>query len=137
MSLFSDIIAGYHGDDEETFNETMNLLEKSRPDIVNITRFSPRPFTRDFSSKVPPSEKIKAWTQEYSDKHREIIQSNMENHIGREKEIMITEKGKEGSSVGRDDAYRPVVVPGDIDLYRRIQCEIVDLGSTYLIGKII
>jgi len=135
--ISTDIIAGYHGDDEETFNETMNLLEKSRPDIVNITRFSPRPFTRDFSSKIPSSEKIKAWTQEYSDKHKEIIQSNMENHIGREKEIMITEKGKEGSSVGRDDAYRPVVVPGDIDLYRRIKCEIVDLGSTYLIGKII
>ena len=135
--ISTDIIAGYHGDDEDTFNETMDLLEKSRPDIVNITRFSPRPFTRDFSAKVPSSEKVKAWTQAYTEKHREIIESNMEIHIGKEKEIMITEKGKEGSSVGRDSAYRPVVVSGDIGIYTRVKCEIVDMGNTYLIGKII
>ena len=135
--ISTDIIAGYHGDDEESFNETMDLLEKSRPDIVNITRFSPRPFTKDFSEKTPSSEKIKSWTQSYTNKHKEIIESNMERHIGKEKQIMITEKGKEGTSVGRDNAYRPVVVSGDIGIYTKVHCEIVDMGNTYLIGKII
>ena len=50
---------------------------------------------------------------------------------------MITEKGRSGTSVGRDHAYRPVVVPGNRDLYSRIKVEIIDEAGTYLIGKIL
>ncbi len=135
--LSTDIIAGYHGDDEESFNDTMNLLETTKPDIVNVTRFSPRQFTKDFSVKTPPSDKIKSWTRSYAEKHKEILEGNMEKFIGKTRSIMITEKGKEGTSVGRDLAYRPVVVPGVHETYSRLECEIVGTGNTYLIGKVI
>ena len=135
--LSTDIIAGYHGDDEESFSDTMNLLETTKPDIVNVTRFSPRPFTKDFSVKTPPSDKVKSWTISYAEKHKEILAGNMEKFIGKTRSIMITEKGKEGTSVGRDLAYRPVVVPGVHEIYSRLECEIVGTGNTYLIGKVI
>ncbi|EQD79137.1 oxidoreductase [mine drainage metagenome] len=135
--ISTDIIAGYHGDDGESFNETLKLLEDTRPDVVNITRFSARPFTKDYSVKTPSSDKIKSWTQSYMGLHKEIIAGNMDKLIGNVRSIMITEKGKYGTSVGRDHAYRPVVVPGILDIYSKVECELVGMGSTYLIGKII
>ncbi|MCL5783702.1 MAG: tRNA (N(6)-L-threonylcarbamoyladenosine(37)-C(2))-methylthiotransferase [Candidatus Thermoplasmatota archaeon] len=136
-TLSTDIISGYHDEDDETFLNTMELIHKTRPDIINITRFSPRPFTPDYDRTVPPSNSVKRWTREYSATHKSIIREKLAGIIGREEELMITEKGRSGTSVGRDHAYRPVVVPGNHDLYSRIKVEIIDEAGTYLIGKIL
>jgi MiaB-like tRNA modifying enzyme len=135
-SVFStDIIVGYPDSDEDSFEQTCNLLYKSRPDIVNITTFSPRQYTKDFNKKMPPSNLIKRWSSEYSKIHKEIIGENYSKFIGSERKIMITEKGKNNTSVGRDSAYRPVVIKEDIPIFSELYCEIVEEGSTYLIGK--
>lgn len=134
--ISTDIIAGYPGDDEESFENTYKLLEISRPDIVNITRFSPRQYTKDFGKKTPPSNLIKRWSQEFTELHHRIIEESYSSLIGRTKRVMITEMGKNNTSVGRDESYRPVVVPGAHQKYSWINAEIVETGPTYLIGKI-
>lgn len=136
-TLSTDIISGYHGEDEQSFEMTMNLIEETSPEIVNITRFSPRPYTPDFNSKVPPSNSVKKWTRTYSDLHKEILKKRYSSIVGREETIMITERRKEGTSVGRDLSYRPVVVEGEHALYSRLDVEIVEHADTYLIGKIL
>ena len=137
-SVFStDIIVGYPGSDEESFQNTCELLYVSRPDIVNITTFSPRQYTRDFSKKMPPSNLIKRWSGEYTRIHREILRENYEPLIGKEKDIFITEVGKPGTMIGRDNAYRPVVVKGGIPLFSTINCRIVEIGPTYLMGTLL
>lgn len=137
-SLFStDIIVGYPDSDQTSFENTVELLYKSRPDIVNITTFSPRQFTKDFHKKLPPSNLVKKWSYEYSRVHKEIIKNNFSKHIGEIRKVLITENGKGDSMVGRDSAYRPVVMRGKQNLYERIECEIVDVGPTYLVGKAI
>ncbi|MHB1440500.1 MAG: tRNA (N(6)-L-threonylcarbamoyladenosine(37)-C(2))-methylthiotransferase [Cuniculiplasma sp.] len=137
-SVFStDIIVGYPGSDEESFQNTCELLYMSRPDIVNITTFSPRQYTRDFSKKMPPSNLIKRWSGEYTRIHREILRENYEPLIGKEKDIFITEVGKPGTMIGRDNAYRPVVVKGGIPLFSTINCRIVEIGPTYLMGTLL
>ena len=40
-TLSTDIITGYHDEDENSHELTMKLLQEVRPEIVNITRFSP------------------------------------------------------------------------------------------------
>lgn len=134
-TLSTDIISGYHGEDEESFRKTVDLLKKTRPDIVNITRFSPRPYTPDYDKKLPPSNAVKKWTKAYTDLHRDILENRYSTLVGTEQDIIITEKGKPGTSVGRDRSYRPVVVEGDLPMYRRLRAEIVEQNGTYLIGK--
>lgn len=135
-TLSTDIISGYPGDDEESHERTIKLIEKSRPDIINITRFSPRPFTVDYSKNQPPSNLVKQWTRDYLDLHRKITQENLERTLGRTESILITENGKGGSVVGRDNAYRPVVLKSSLPLYSRVNVEIVSLGQTYLVGRL-
>jgi MiaB-like tRNA modifying enzyme len=134
-TLSTDIISGYPEDDEESFQNTLNMLERTKPEIVNITRFSPRQYTKDFNRKVPDSGKVKRWTAEYTEMHRNIIKERMENLIGRTESIFLTERVKDGTTMGRDQSYRAVVVPGEHPLYSRIDVELVDHGGTYLIGK--
>ena len=136
-TVSTDIISGYHGEDEESFRLTKELLIGARPEIVNITRFSPRPYTPDYESRVPPSNLVKKWTRDYSEIHKAMLKERLDSLMGREEEIMVTEKVKPGTSVGRDKSYRPVVVEGDHELYRKLHVEIVEHGDTYLIGKVL
>ena len=135
-TLSTDIITGYYQDDEESFEKTVRLLLDTKPEIVNITRFSPRPYTPDFNRKVPTSNHVKRWTSEITDLHHSISANSMEKQIGKAKNIMITEHGKNETSVGRDEAYRPVVIKYIKELYSFYSCEIVEATDTYLIGKI-
>ncbi len=135
-SVFStDIIAGYPDSDQTSFESTIELLYRSKPDIVNITTFSPRQFTKDFDKKLPPSNLVKKWSSEYSRIHKEIIRDNYTKHIGEIRDVLITEVGKKETMIGRDTAYRPVVMDGPANLHERVKCEIVEVGPTYLIGK--
>lgn len=136
-TLSTDIISGYPGDDEESFENTLRLIERTRPEVINITRFSPRQFTRDFERKTPESNLVKRWTSEYSKLHRSLTSSIFQSHIGSLKEIFTTERVKEGTTLGRDSAYRPVVLPGNLPLYSTFGAEIVDSTDNYLIGKTI
>ncbi len=134
--LSTDIITGYHGDDEESFELTCSLLDRVKPEICNITRYSPRPYTVDYSSPPPPSNMVKRWTREITELHRKITSEKLQGQVGKYMNILVTERGKQGTWVGRDDAYRPVVVPGEFTLYSRLDVEIVATGPTYLIGKV-
>ena len=136
-TLSTDIISGYHDEDMESFENTVKLIEKARPDIINITRFSPRPYTADFDSRTPDTNMVKRWTKVYTEMHREILKEKLASIVGKVEPIIITEKGKDGTWVGRDPAYRSVVVTGNQRLYSRVDAEIVDTGSTYLVGKVL
>lgn len=134
-TLSTDIISGYHDEDEQSFSLTMDLLRETSPEIVNITRFSPRPYTPDYDRKVPASNLVKRWTKEYTDLHRKLLNKRFSTLVGRVESVLITEKGKPGTSVGRDLSYRPVVLEGELPLYQRVEVEIVEKAGTYLVGK--
>ena len=133
--LSTDIITGYPGEGNAEFEETIEVIEKSRPNIVNVTRFSPRPYTRDFSSAPMSSNETKKRDKAIMEIHRRISWEEFSKSVGNELSVLITEHGKGETMVGRDQNYRPVVIPGRYDLYSRVNCEIVGYGETYLIAK--
>jgi len=42
ITLSTDVIVGFPGEETISSGKTMELIERIRPDIVNVTRFSPR-----------------------------------------------------------------------------------------------
>ena len=136
-TLSTDIISGYPGDDEESFENTLRLIERTEPEIINITRFSPRPFTRDFEKKTPESNLVKRWTAEYTKLHRKLTNARFDGLVGRIENVFTTERVKEGTTLARDSAYRPVVLSGDLPLFSTFDTEIVEHSDNYLVGKMI
>jgi len=51
--------------------------------------------------------------------------------------VLITEKGKESTMVGRTINYKPVVIPSQVQLGSIIPVKIVETTANYLIGKLI
>ncbi len=135
--LSTDIIVGYYSENEESFEKTYKLIEASEPDILNITRFSPREYTADYNRKTVSSNRMKENDIMLRDLHSRIIEKHFSRLIGKNERIIITERGKNGTMIGRDDAYRPVVVNQSCDLYRFYDVEITSFENTSLFARII
>src|SRR5919106_4704174 len=48
MTISTDIIVGFPSETDDDFQETVDLLERSQPDIVNISRYAARPGTEAY-----------------------------------------------------------------------------------------
>ena len=110
MTISTDIIVGFPSETEDDFKETVDLVERSQPDIVNISRYAARPGTAAYgwkgmrvNSQVSKerSEYLHALTRKIAKKRNSIWQDW-------QGEIVIDEIGKVRQ--GRNYAYKPVVI---------------------------
>ena len=135
LMLSTDVIVGFPGESDANFMKTYELIEKIKPNIVNITRFSPRKGTdaAEMSNKII-GRTCKHRSRMLTQLAREIGSEMNKKWVGKEMEIMIVESGKNGSVVGRSNSYRPVVIKDRLPLGSFVKTKIVDATSTYLIG---
>ena len=110
MTISTDIIAGFPSETEDDFQKTIDLLERSQPDIVNISRYAARPGTEAYrwkgirvNSQVSKkrSECLHALTRRIAKKRNSLW-------LDWQGEIVIDEIGKVRQ--GRNYAYKPVVI---------------------------
>jgi tRNA-2-methylthio-N6-dimethylallyladenosine synthase len=83
ISITTDMIAGFPGETEEDFEETLSLLDEVGFDAVFAFKFSPRPNTPAISlaDSVPEGEKSRR-LQVLMDRQREIQRVRYARHIG-------------------------------------------------------
>jgi len=123
-SISTDIIVGYPTETEDDFQATMDLVRRTKPEVVNVSKFSPRPGTVACTLKEIPNGIVKRRSEEASMLVREIAKERRMQYIGRRLRILITEKEKDFK--GRAINYHQVVVKGfagklgdfaDVDIY--------------------
>jgi len=138
LSLETDIICGFPGEGEDEFENTIKLIERIEPDVVNISRFFPRPRTRASKMKLMNSRIIKERSRILSELCREIALKRNERWLGWEGEIIVDEFGKNNTLVGRNFAYKPIVLKDFgklmINLGDKLNVKVVEARATYLIG---
>jgi threonylcarbamoyladenosine tRNA methylthiotransferase CDKAL1 len=144
MTISTDIIVGFPSETEDDFKETVDLVERSQPDIVNISRYAARPGTKAYgwkgmrvSSQVSKerSECMHALTRRIAKKRNSIWQDW-------EGDIVIDEIGKVRQ--GRNYAYKPVVISSSTDapdcqilLGDKMRVKIYDFSNFSLKAEII
>lgn len=138
ITISTDIIVGFPTETVEQFNKSINLIEKLRPDIVNITRFSARPNTKakKFSGRIK-TEDVKNRSRLLSKISKEISYNNNKLHIGEKYRVLTTKIGKNKTIFGRTDNYKPVILKEEIGLGKFIKVEITQSTQNYLVGIII
>lgn len=135
ISISTDVIVGYPTEDDEAFQDTMNLIRRIKPDFLHISKYMHRPGT--ISSKLDEidhktmKERSKLLTKIKSD----IALENNQNLIGTHQKILVTNKGSKGGFVGRTDNYKTVIIE-DAALGSCVDVVITDAKSTYLNGEI-
>ncbi|MCD6370466.1 MAG: tRNA (N(6)-L-threonylcarbamoyladenosine(37)-C(2))-methylthiotransferase [Thermoplasmata archaeon] len=136
MTLSTDIIVGFPGENDETFENTMKLMEKIKPDILNITRFSPRPKTLAYRWKRPSTNKVKEWSQKITELHLENMRRRMEKMVGKEFNVVVPSHGKRGNYLARTINYVPVVLKkAKTGKFYRVH--ITDFSGAHLNGEIL
>jgi MiaB-like tRNA modifying enzyme len=145
ITIATDIITGFPTESEKDFQETLRLIEESQPDVINSSKYSPRPGT--VASKYP---KINTTiVKERSTRLHETIKitSMTRNQIwhGWKGEILIDEVLENGKIQGRNYAYRPVIV--DLQgnqkfdpkrlLGHYLSVKVVEVSNYSLLGELI
>ncbi|MFW5852839.1 MAG: tRNA (N(6)-L-threonylcarbamoyladenosine(37)-C(2))-methylthiotransferase, partial [Nanoarchaeota archaeon] len=136
FTIATDIICGFPTETDEEFDDTMDLIKGTRPDIVNISKFWLRPGTAAQNLEQTPGAKIKARSQKLTRMFRDYMFEENKRHIGTTTAFLVTEKGKDNTYIGRNDSYRQIVVASDENIMGEdIKAKIIDCTSFYLIGK--
>ncbi len=138
LTLSTDIIIGFPTETEEQFNRTLQLLQKLKPDIVNITRFSARPLTTAKKMKGRVSTHIvKTRSKQATEICSRLSLENNRRHLRKTYPVLVTESGKKRSVTGRTDSYKQVVLTESVPIGSVVEVRIIDATSTYLFGKLI
>ncbi len=140
LTLATDVIVGFPGETAESFENTLKLLEEVKPDVTNVSKFFARPKTAAAQIKVclVEREEIKRRSTVVAGVAKQISLERNRHWIGWVGDVLIDEKGKvEGSWVGRNFAYKPVVVKSSESLLgKTVRIKAVEACATYLNGVI-
>ena len=130
ITIATDIIVGFPSETEAQFHDTLELVQEVKPDVLNIARFSPRPNTAAAKMKNQiPGDKKKDRSGMLTEIYLRTALKTNQKWIGWKGKIIIDEIGKNGTFVGRNFAYKPVIVKGDYSLGDEIEVTVND--ATY------
>ncbi len=135
ITISTDIIVGFPSETDEQFQESLKAIKKTAPDVLNISRYAAREGTIAAKMRQLPTNTLKQRSRIMTNLYREIALENNKKWLNWQGKILIDEKGKNNSWVGRNYCYKPVVVNGDFKLGDEIDVKIVDAKSFYLRGE--
>jgi len=141
LTLATDVIVGFPGETAEAFEKTLKLLEELKPDVTNVSKFFARPKTSaaQMQEGLVAQEDIKRRSTAAAELAKRISLDRNLRWVGWVGEVLVDEKGKvEGSWVGRNFAYKPVVVKSPENLLgKTVRVKVVEASITYLKGEIV
>ena len=110
MTIATDIITGFPDETDDDFELTLKMITDLEPDIINSSKFSPRPGTT--------ASKLKRISHEIMVKRSEILH-NVIKHIAKKRNarwlnweghILIDEIDNGGVLKGRNQYYKSVII---------------------------
>ena len=135
FTISTDIIVGFPTESDDDFEETVSLLEKTRPDIVNISKYSARPGTDAAKMDKINPESVKRRSRKITQVVSDIASESNKKWIGWSGKVLFSENTKNGIR-GRNYAYKPIYVPKGAHV--GLSCNVRITGSTTnsLLGQI-
>ena len=133
LTLATDVICGFPGETKQAFENTKQLISKIRPDVVNVSKFFARPNTP--AEKLAPiaAKELNRRSKEMSLLARQVSFDRNKKWVGWMGRVLVDEKGKKGSWMGRNFGYKTVVIKTDENLLGQfIQVKVVKAFSTYI-----
>ncbi|MBW2969253.1 tRNA (N(6)-L-threonylcarbamoyladenosine(37)-C(2))-methylthiotransferase, partial [Candidatus Woesearchaeota archaeon] len=106
ITISTDIIVGFPGETNKDFQETLNIIKKIKPEILNRSNFGPRPGTPAANLKEISPETMKKRATELMNLHLKICKENQKPWIGKKVKVLIDKKGFENTWLGRAENYK-------------------------------
>ena len=135
FTISTDIIVGFPSETKEDFEKTVSLLEETKPDIVNLSRYSARPGTEAAEWEQIDVSEVKRRSKIIFDLTNQISNESNKKWIGWKGEVLFNENTDDGIK-GRNFAYKSIFVDQDVEIGQVHNVEIVEATNHSLIGRI-
>jgi len=110
ITLATDMIVGFPGETPEDFSASLELIERVRPNKVNITRYSQRPFTPLSSKEDFPEWVKKDRSRTMNSLAEKVYASINAGCLEKQVAFRVTETIKKGSVMARASNYLGIVI---------------------------
>ena len=135
FTISTDVIVGFPSETEEDFQKTITLLDETKPDVVNLSKYSARPGTDAAELKQIDAAEIKRRSKVIFDQINKISLKSNEKWIGWKGKVLFDENTEEGIK-GRNYAYKPISIDEKVNIGQSHIVEITKATRKRLIGKI-
>jgi threonylcarbamoyladenosine tRNA methylthiotransferase CDKAL1 len=137
ITISTDIIVGYPTEKEEFFRDSINAIKDIKPDVLNLTRFWPRPHTLASKLKMLPGNISKQRAIEMMQTFSWVAFEKNKKWIGWEGNVLINEKGKDNSFKGRNYAYKTIIINEQAEIGKHYTVKVIKVTKYDLIARII
>ena len=135
FTISTDIIVGFPSETEEDFQKTIALLDETKPDVVNLSKYSARPGTDAAELKQIDAAEIKRRSKVIFNQINKISLKSNEKWIGWKGKVLFDENTEDGIK-GRNYAYKPISIDEEVNIGQSHIVEITKATRKRLIGKI-
>ena len=135
FTISTDVIVGFPTETEDDFEKTLELLKETRPDIVNLSRYSQRPGTDAAEMEQIDVLEVKRRSKIAYELICKISEENNRKWVGWEGQVMFDED-YENQVRGRNFAYKSIFVSQQPKIGQISTVRITDATTHSLIGKI-
>ena len=136
FTISTDIIVGFPSETKEDFEKTVDLLNETKPDVVNLSRYSARPGTEAAEWRQIDSLEVKRRSKIIFEQTNKISFENNQKWIGWEGKVLFDENSDDGIK-GRNLAYKPIYVKDKVKIGDTYDVKIIDATNHSLVGKIV
>jgi tRNA-2-methylthio-N6-dimethylallyladenosine synthase len=138
-TISTDIIVGFPNENDEDFDDTMDVLEQVKFDQLFSFAYSPRPHTPAATYENQVDEKIASERlTKLQDRHTQILDEIMQFQLGTIHEVYFDELKPNGKIAGRSDDGKLVFVEGSEELLGLIKPVLITKTSRSLLeGKVV
>ncbi len=135
FTISTDIIVGFPTETKEDFERTVELIKETKPDIVNLSRYSARPGTEAAEWEQVDVTEVKRRSKEIFNLTNQISRENNQDWIGWKGDVLFDENSDDGIR-GRNFAYKPIFVKEPIKIGQSRCVKIVGATNHSLVGEI-
>jgi MiaB-like tRNA modifying enzyme len=140
--IATDIIVGYPTETEENHKKNLKFIEKFKPDVFNLSKFSSHKQTPAGKLKPLSSRIVSKRASELMNSHKITAKQNKEKFLDKKTRVFVNEKLAENLYRARDENYNIVLVKikeqeNKEILGKEIEVKITGAGVHNLVGEII
>ncbi|MDR2831282.1 MAG: tRNA (N(6)-L-threonylcarbamoyladenosine(37)-C(2))-methylthiotransferase [Methanobrevibacter sp.] len=134
ITIATDIIVGYPTESDEDFQETVDLLNDLKPNLIHISKYKHRKGATSSDLNEIPSTIMKKRSKYLTAIKTQITEEENNHLLNTIQKVLIVGNGKKSGFIGKTDSYIPVIV-NNANLGDFIEVKITETTSTYLKGE--
>ena len=136
LTLSTDIIVGYPTEDEGDFLKTIQTVRKTRPSIINISKYWRRANTPAATLPALPETTRKSRSLRLKRLTEKIQLEDNRKWIGWQGEVLIVKQAPKGGMEARNIFYKPIIIEnGKIGTWKTVR--ITSAKRTYFVGELL